>query len=115
MVKISGIKNCDTMKKALRWLDAQHIPYEFIDYKKSVVSDTWIANMLAQHGLDTIVNKRGTTFRKLDEQTKAELNEENAVALLCEHTSMIKRPILEKDGASVVGFSAEKYEAFFNE
>ncbi|WP_371194543.1 ArsC family reductase [Glaciecola sp. SC05] len=114
MTILYGISNCDTIKKAKKWLEANNIDYQFHDYKKQAVKAEFLADMIAKHGLDTVVNKRGTTFRQLPESQKDNLNADNAVALLCENTSMIKRPILSHAGNSWIGFKADEYAAIFN-
>ncbi len=119
MITVFGIKNCDTVKKALKWLAANNVNYEFVDYKKQLPQREWLVDQIKQHGLETIVNKRGTTYRKLDNTVKESLHEDNAPDLLLENPSMIKRPILcDQNNAkamSVVGFKPEQYEQFFNE
>ncbi len=104
-----GIPNCDTVKKARRWLDAEGIDYTFHDYKKSGVDATKLTAWIKTHGIDTIVNKRGTTWRKLEESQRESLNDTKAVKLLQEHSSMIKRPILDNGKTSLVGFDQERY------
>ena len=104
-----GIPNCDTVKKARRWLDAEGIDYVFHDYKKSGVDATKLTSWIKTHGIDTIVNKRGTTWRKLDESERDGLNDAKAVKLLLEHSSMIKRPILENGKTTLVGFDQGRY------
>lgn len=119
MITVFGIKNCDTVKKSLKWLEANNISYEFYDYKKLSPKREWLIEQIAQHGLDTIVNKRGTTYRKLDDSLKASLDVDTAPNLLVENPSMIKRPILcyqnNPKSKSLVGFKSEQYEQFFNE
>jgi len=114
MTRLFGINNCDTIKKAKAWLHTQNIDYVFHDYKKDGVESSFLQDMIQQHGLDTVVNKRGTTYRKLTQNQKDNLNEQNAVTLLCENTSMIKRPILVHENKSLIGFKAQAYEAMFS-
>lgn len=114
MTTIYGISNCDTIKKAKKWLEANGIEYQFHDYKKHSVDATFLQKMIKQHGLDNVVNKRGTTYRQLSQAQKDSLSIEIAPALLSENASMIKRPILTKDGDSWIGFTAEKYAEIFN-
>ena len=119
MITVFGIKNCDTVKKSLKWLEANNISFEFYDYKKLPPKREWLIEQIEQHGLDTIVNKRGTTYRKLDDSLKASLAVDTAPNLLVENPSMIKRPILchqnDPKSKSLVGFKSEQYEQFFNE
>jgi Spx/MgsR family transcriptional regulator len=109
-----GIANCDTIKKAKAWLENNHIEFEFHDYKKQSVSADFLREMINEHGLDTVVNKRGTTFRKLSEQEKSGLNEDTAIALLEAQPSMIKRPILVHSNGSSIGFKPEQYAEIFD-
>ena len=108
-ITLYGIPNCDTVKKARRWLDAEGIDYTFHDYKKSGIDATKLSSWIKTHGIDTIVNKRGTTWRKLEESKREGLNDAKAVKLLLEHNSMIKRPILENGKTSLVGFDQKRY------
>lgn len=114
-MKIYGIKNCDTMKKALKWLDAQGINYDFHDYKKSGISAE-LANTFLQHiDMDTLINKRGTTYRQLDDATKAKIADQDqnaAKQVMLDNPSIIKRPVLEHNGHYLLGFKAEHYQEF---
>ncbi|WP_395342912.1 ArsC family reductase [Ningiella sp. W23] len=109
MLTMYGIANCDTVKRAKKWLKAHSIEYQFHDYKKASVDEAFLLDMIATHGVDTIVNKRGTTYRKLSDEQKSSLNAQSAVALLKDNTSMIKRPILITQNSSLVGFSEDAY------
>jgi Spx/MgsR family transcriptional regulator len=113
-VTLFGIKNCDTMKKAFRWLDDHQINYQFHDYKKQGLSAETVENWLKVLPLDELINKRGTTWRKLDDATKQSLNRENAVALILANTSLIKRPLLEVNQQYYLGFKPEIYAEIFN-
>ncbi|HET8697714.1 MAG TPA: ArsC family reductase [Gammaproteobacteria bacterium] len=108
-VALYGIKNCDTMKKARAWLDAHGVPYEFHDYKVAGVDRARLERWSREAGWETLLNRAGTTFRKLPEARKARLGEREAIALMLEQPSMIKRPVLELDGGLLVGFSADAY------
>lgn len=108
---VYGIPNCDTVKKARVWLEARGIPYTFHDYKKQGADPARIAGWVAQAGPDKVLNKAGTTFRKLDDAVKADLDEGKAVALMAEHTSTIKRPIVEYPGGLLVGFKDAEWAA----
>ncbi|MDQ6971782.1 MAG: ArsC family reductase, partial [Mariprofundaceae bacterium] len=110
---LSGIRNCDTMKKARRWLDDAGVAYEFHDYKKAGVDPVRLKQWCGQLGWEPLLNRRGTTWRKLDEAQKQDLDEARAIALMLEHPSMIKRPVLDVDGRIELGFSAESYAALF--
>lgn len=112
-VIIYGIKNCDTMRKAQDWLIAQNIEYDFHDYKKAGLERTKLEGWCNVLGWETVINRAGQTFRKLDEAQKQDLNEPKAVELMLGNLSMIKRPVLEKDGKLLCGFKPEIYAAFF--
>jgi Spx/MgsR family transcriptional regulator len=104
-----GIKNCDTMKKARVWLDAHGIDYAFHDYKAAGIDSATLQRWARQVGWETLLNRAGTTFRKLPEADKAELSEAKAIALMASLPSMIKRPVLERSGKILVGFRPELY------
>lgn len=106
-----GIPNCDTVKKARVWLETRGIAYTFHDYKKQGADPARIAGWVAQAGLDKVLNKAGTTFRKLDDAAKSDLDADKAVALMAEHTSTIKRPIVEYPGGLLVGFKDAEWAA----
>ena len=111
---IYGIRNCDTMKKARVWLEAAGIPHVFHDYRVSGVDEAALRRWCAALGWETVLNRAGTTFRKLSDADKADLNADKAVALMLAQPSMIKRPVLDLgDGRTLVGFKPERYaEAF---
>ena len=110
-----GIPNCDTVKKARRWLDARQIAYEFHDYKKEGADPARVAAWIEAKGVATVLNRRGTTFRKLSDAEKADAQDSHkAVALLVQHPSMIKRPIVEHDGGLLVGFKEDEWDAAFS-
>lgn len=105
-----GIKNCDTMKKARSWLDARGIAYVFHDYKVSGIDRTRLEGWVRSVGWEALLNRVGTTFRKLPEADRIDLNESRAVALMLDQPSMIKRPVLDLEGRLVIGFKPEQYE-----
>lgn len=107
---IYGIKNCDTMKKARGWLDAHGVAYGFHDYKSEGIDKARLAGWAKAVGWETLLNRAGTTFRKLDEADKEGLTEARAIALMLAQPSMIKRPVLEIGGKLLVGFKPEIYE-----
>lgn len=111
MAKITmyGIKNCDTIKKARRFLESHDIDYQFHDYRADGVDKKLLQSLIKSHGWETIVNKRGTTWRKLDDAVKTTTDEGNAADLLVEHPAMIKRPVLVAGKETLVGFSADDY------
>ena len=114
MIKLFGIPNCDTIKKAKKWLEQSNIEYTFHDYRKDGVNSEMVNNFCQQLDWQQVLNKRGTTYRQLDDATKENLNAESAVALLVEKPAMIKRPILEKNGEFHLGFKAEQYQSIFS-
>ncbi len=106
---IFGIRNCDTMKKAFAWLDEHGVAYEFHDYKKVGVDSVRLEAWARAVGWESLVNRAGTTFRKLPAAETADLDESRALRLLVAQPSMIKRPVLEVGGRVIVGFKAEIY------
>jgi arsenate reductase (glutaredoxin) len=108
--KIYGIKNCDTMKKARAWLDAKGVPYAFHDYKVDGIDRPRLEAWAGSVGWETLLNRAGTTFRKLSDSDKAGLDERKAIALMLAQPSMIKRPVLDLNGRILVGFKPELYE-----
>jgi Spx/MgsR family transcriptional regulator len=106
-----GIPNCDTMKKARNWLESRDIAYEFHDYKKSGVTRAKLAAWVKAVGWEVLLNRAGTTFRKLPDETKENVDQRKAIELMLEQPSMIKRPVLERGATLLVGFSPEKYAA----
>ena len=104
-----GIKNCDTIKKARAWLDQNEIGYDFHDYKTAGVDAARIARWIAAEGWETVLNRAGTTFRKLPDADKTGLDADRATALMLAQPSMIKRPVLEYPGGVLIGFAPERY------
>lgn len=109
MPTMYGIKNCDTIKKARAWLDARGIAYRFHDYKTAGVDRARLEHWCAAHGWATLCNRAGTTFRKLPDEEKQDLDAQRAMALMLAHTSIIKRPVLEIGDRVLVGFSPDAY------
>ncbi len=112
-VQLYGIRNCDTMKKAWTWLDEHGVAYHFHDYKKEGVAREKLEAWVAEVGWETVLNRAGTTFRRLPEADRTDLNAEKAIALMLAQPSMIKRPVLEADGQLRVGFKPDAYAALF--
>ena len=109
MLKIYGIKNCNSMKKAFDLLNEEGVAYEFHDYKKQGIDADTVKVWLDKLGRDVVLNKKGTTWRKLteEEQQHALANEENLITALTTHTSLIKRPVIDANGTYIVGFNEE--------
>jgi arsenate reductase len=108
-ITIYGIKNCDTMKKARSWLDSHGVVYDFHDYKSAGIDKDRLKRWSEELGWETLLNRAGTTFRKLPDADKAGLNEKKALALMLAQPSMIKRPVLDLGGKLLVGFKPEIY------
>jgi len=112
-VTIHGIKACDTMKKARAWLEAAGVAYDFHDYKLRGIDEATLRGWVGQVGWEVLLNRAGTTFRKLPEAAREGLDEAKAIGLMLAQPSMIKRPVLAVDGALLVGFKPELYAARF--
>lgn len=109
--KLFGIKNCDTMKKAWTWLDAHGVTYAFHDYKKDGIDRATLELWVARVGWEVLLNRAGTTFRKLPEAERADIDAEKAVSLMLAYPSTIKRPVLDVDLRLIVGFRPAEYQA----
>jgi arsenate reductase (glutaredoxin) len=109
MKTLYGIPNCDTIKKARVWLDQNGIAYAFHDYKKEGIDRDRLASWVDAHGWETILNRSGTTFRKLPDADRDGLNADKAIDLMLAQPSMIKRPILDLGDQRIVGFKPEIY------
>lgn len=110
MIKIYGIKNCDTMKKAMKWLEEKNISYVFHDYRKDGINEDLVRGFVNELGLDKVLNTRGTTWRKLPDSIKNNLDEEGAIKLLTENEAMIKRPIFDLGEKLFIGFTKKDQE-----
>ena len=108
-----GIPNCDTVKKARTWLEGRGVDYVFHDYKKAGIDRASLEQWCDEHGWETVLNRAGTTFRKLPEADRADLDQDRAIALMLAQPSMIKRPVLDLGDRRIVGFKPEIYEAAF--
>jgi arsenate reductase len=108
---IHGIPNCDTMKKARSWLTSHGIAHEFHDYKIAGIERAKLEHWIASVGWEVLLNRAGSTFRKLPDRDKEGITETRAIKLMLEQPSMIKRPVLERGSKILVGFSPEKYSA----
>lgn len=115
-MKLYGIPNCDTVKKARAWLCARDISVDFHDFKKHGVDAAWLQHVAAQTGWEALLNTRGTTWRQLDAAVKqAVVDQPSALALMLQHSSLIKRPVLHANGRYHLGFSDQQYQALFGE
>ena len=110
-VTIYGIKNCDTMKKARAWLDGRGVAYAFHDYKAVGIERPRLEGWARTLGWEVLLNRAGTTFRKLPERDRVGLTERKALALMLGQPSMIRRPVLDVGGKLLVGFKPAEYEA----
>jgi arsenate reductase len=109
-ITLYGIKNCDTMKKARAWLDTHDVKYEFHDYKTAGIDRASLEGWCGKAGWETLLNRAGTTFRKLPDAEKTGLNESKAIRLMMAQPSLIKRPVMDIDGCLLVGFKPLEYE-----
>jgi Spx/MgsR family transcriptional regulator len=110
-ITLYGIPNCDTVKKARVWLDARGVAYVFHDYKKAGADPAQVTRWVEQAGLDKVLNRAGTTFRKLPDAEKAGIDVAGAVALMVAQPSLIKRPIVDYPGGLLVGFKEAEWAA----
>ena len=108
---IYGIRNCDTIKKALKWLDNHSIDYQFHDYRKEGLPTELLQEFVARLGWEALLNKRGTTYRALSEAAKQGLDEPSALQLMLEQPALIKRPLLRMDDTYLLGFDEDRYQA----
>lgn len=108
-----GIANCDTIKKAKTWLANNNIEFTFHDYRKNGIDADFLAQAEASLGFEAMLNKRGTTYRQLDDSQKSDIDREKALALLLTHPAMVKRPILNVNGSFYIGFKPAQYEEIF--
>lgn len=105
-----GIPNCDTIKKARKWMQQHNIDYQFHDYKKLGVDETRLHQWLDQLGWEQVINKRGTSWRKLDESVRNGMDNDKAISVILENPSIIKRPLLEYEGQLTLGFKEAQYQ-----
>jgi arsenate reductase len=110
MTTLYGISNCDTIKKARRWLDDHNVDYDFHDYKKAGIDKETLQAWCKEFGFESLLNKRGTTWRKLDDTLKDNVDEASAIDIMCEHTSVIKRPVLISGSTRILGLDENAYQ-----
>jgi arsenate reductase len=111
MIRMYGIKNCDTIKKARAWLDANGVAYAFHDYKSAGIEEARLRAWAAELGWEKLLNRSGTTFRKLPDADKDGLGEDEAIALMLAQPSMIKRPVLDLGTRRLIGFGEDQWRA----
>ena len=110
MITLYGIKNCDTVKKARKWLDERNIDYTFHDFRVDGLDTEQVENWLSELGADAVVNKRSTTWKQLTESQKEQALSDDAAALICENPTLIKRPLLDTGESRHLGFKADNYQ-----
>jgi Spx/MgsR family transcriptional regulator len=113
MTTLYGIKNCDTMKKARAWLDGRGIDYVFHDYKVAGLPEPLARAWVAELGWEAVVNRRGTTWRRLPESVRASMDAESAIRVMVESPSIVRRPMLDTGGVRHLGFSPDQYQEIF--
>ncbi len=113
MVTVYGIKNCDTIKKARKWLEARGVDYRFHDFRADGLDEKQLRSWVAELGWETLLNTRGTTWRRLADNVRTNVDAQKAVALMLEHPAIIKRPILDLGDRRYVGFKDADYAAMF--
>lgn len=113
MIILYGISNCDTVRKARKWLKEREIEHTFHDFRKDGLNPVQLRAWVAELGWETLINKRGTTWRKLPEQTRTQMDETLALAVMEDQPAIIKRPVLETSTQVTVGFSADHYRQIF--
>ena len=114
MVILYGIKNCDTIKKARKYLESHNISYKFHDFREDGVNDIQLRAWVAELGWEKLINKRSTTWRNLPDETKENINELLALVVMEDQPTIIKRPVLEMSDQVVVGFSEKNYQTLFS-
>ena len=112
-VVLYGIKNCDTIKKAKKWLDSNGVEFTFHDYRQDGLSDALLCTLESSLGWEAMLNKRGTTWRKLPEDVKTSVDKQSAINIMLENPAIIKRPILDTGNTLELGFSTTAYEQLF--
>ncbi len=115
MITVFGIKNCDTVKKARRWLDEAHINYRFHDVRADGITQQQVQSWVDTLGWETLVNKRSTTWKSLDEAARQAMNKETAIQAILDNPTLIKRPLLDTGSTQRVGFNADEYRLLLNQ
>ena len=115
MFKVYGIKNCDTMKKAFAWLDANGVAYDFVDYKKAGVVAAHLPDWAARAGWQQLLNTRGMMWKRLSDDERSDVDEAKALALMADYPTLIKRPLLDTGDELLVGFDEQRYAQWAGE
>lgn len=108
-----GIKNCDTVRKARKWLEAEKIDFTFHDFREDGLTADTVKQWVDIVGWEALFNKRSTSFRGLTDAEKSDITQDKAIALMVQHPTLIKRPVLVKQNSILIGFKAEQYQAWF--
>ena len=115
LITIFGIKNCDTMQKAFRWLDSKQVKYTFHDFKKGNLTEADVAFWLKDLSIEEVINKKGTTWKKLSDDEKNSISDSNkAISLILQNPSVVKRPLVQMGKKHVVGFNPEQWDILFS-
>jgi len=113
MITLYAIPNCDTVKKARAWLDNNNIDYAFHNYKKQGIDKVTLQQWVNELGWEVVINRKGMTWRKLDESIRSSMDSEKAIDVMLENQSIIKRPLITRNDQKILGFNEQDYEAFF--
>lgn len=113
MTILYGIRNCDTVKKACKWLDQHNVSYQFHDFREAGIDKDRVAKWIDQLGWETVVNKRSTTWKQLSPSDRDAMNAERAITAIVDNPTLVKRPLLEKGAHFSTGFKADQYEQLF--
>ncbi len=113
MITLYGIPNCDTVRKARRWLDAREINYQFHNFRKEGLNESMLRAWVTELGWEALINRRGTTWRNLPEQLRNNINQNSAIQLMLDNPTLIKRPILDLGTNRHIGFSEAQYQELF--
>lgn len=109
MLTLYGLKNCGTCRKARAWLEQEGVPYRFHDFRADGLDHSLLERLEAEHGWEALLNRRGTTWRELPEPERADLNRDKALSLMLAHPAIIKRPVFDACGRTLIGFAPERY------
>ena len=115
LITLYGIKNCDTVKKARKWLDSNGIEHQFHDFREDGLDADSVRNWLDELGWEQLINKRSATWKQLDQKTREEMNLQLAYEAILEHPTLIKRPLLDIGHQRFTGFSEKNYQSIFNQ